>query len=191
MDKVKDLPESFWERAARIYCEMRGIDPDERQRVQGDGAAVAVSAPRWRKVALEMKHLGYMIEAIEQADRERDAEIEAASWSPWFDWHGGECPIADGQEINVQFAAGDECGGRQQPSGLYWKLDTIRDGDRIIRYRVHWTAHDGLPICPVDPMTPVVVKLRDGGVSPATLAGNWQWGDVERYFVATASELPA
>lgn len=45
-----------YEKRARLLCELRGHDPDERVRYSHpEGFAVAVSRPRWQGAALELR----------------------------------------------------------------------------------------------------------------------------------------
>ena len=50
------LTDDQLERAARMYCELAKMDPDERvQHGHPEGYAVALYSPRWRLVAAEIR----------------------------------------------------------------------------------------------------------------------------------------
>lgn len=167
MKKVSEIKPEFYERAARLFCQKVNLDPDARSM---EGAA-----PNWKKHALEIRRLMTLVEAMDEVDDQIEAEEEAAKWSPWVTWEGGDCPIADGQETEVRF--GDDEGSTASadtPSAMFWGSSAPLQA-RIVAYRVRWIPWEGLhgEQPPADDVM-VCAKTRHGvTVQAEALAFTW------------------
>ena len=62
--------------AARIWCELAGLDPDEEVMhgadpdANGVVLAIALYSPRWKRVAQEIHHIDMVAEAIKAGGEE-------------------------------------------------------------------------------------------------------------------------
>ena len=62
------MDEQKLEKAARKYCELQGIDPDDRVSwAHPDHPTLGVSGPRWQSLVTEMKRWAITHEAIRSA----------------------------------------------------------------------------------------------------------------------------
>ena len=61
----------------------------------------------------------------------------------WIEWSGGECPVGDGERVQVRFEDGWVSGESFVPTALRWNRSG-KDSD-IVAYRIFAPANDNHP----------------------------------------------
>lgn len=97
-----------------IYIGCRGV-------IDEDDTAPYVVFPNARRAMMESQ-----LELVENSADEEE--------SGWIKWNGGECPVADGTEVEIKLMDGDVLLNMGDPESLRWSHDGFSSD--IIAYRV-------------------------------------------------------
>ena len=86
----------------------------------------------------------------------------------WIEWSGGECPVGEGDRVDVKFSDGDEF----FDVGSFWSWGADAGGCNVIAYRLHKTERENPEYCETVMSALIGVDMASGSDSTALFTIN-------------------